>query len=99
MVDLAPRVRWWYCPSCKNGFHSETEPPTDTVTHECPAHNGMLLPIPEVSGPDAVADVRHIINPRDDDGTVGSVSLEYGSGRVDCQVFPKVANSDAEAHI
>lgn len=90
IVNLDVPVRRWHCPSCDTRDETR-QPGPHTQFHNCPALNGLGVPLIEVRSHSAVADARLAPNLSDDDGSLSSISTLHGSGRVDCTVFPRPA--------
>ncbi len=99
-VLLAPPVRDWYCPSCRQTDRTQ-EPKPHTRYHPCPKHGYLSMPFLPTS-----MDAKFVVREREDYiGTedvflspegrpVMSISTERPDGSNDLIVFAPTAHAD-----
>ena len=89
-VLLEAPVRWWKCPSC--GTEDRTQrSDVHTQFHNCPALNGMNVPLAEVASLDDKPQSRHLVVQREDGPDVAAVRTERMDGSNDVTVMAPVA--------
>ncbi len=100
-VLLQPVVRWWHCPSCDARDRTDRND-AHTRMHDCPALNGLNVPLVEVATSDAIANARHVVNGREDylgaeiADPIMSVTTERADGSSDCTIYAPTSSLAAE---
>ena len=96
-VILSPVIRWWRCPSCDHTDRTVKPGANEIAMHQCPALNGINIPLVEVSDWDVKPDAVHEEHEREDytrnpdDGRVASIHTRHGDGREDATVLAPTA--------
>ena len=92
-VLLNAPVRFWKCPSCLMSDRTQRAD-VHTQFHNCPALNGMNIPLVEVHDVDDDPHARQLVVQHEDGPEIASIRTERADGSNDVTVFAQPAIVD-----
>ena len=96
-ILLEAPIRNWKCPSCLTEDRTQRAD-VHTQFHNCPALNGVSIPLVEVKHLDEKVHARQVVVQREDGPQVASIRTERSDGSNDCTVFAETATIDLKGN-